>query len=124
MSEIFQIPSTISKITTMGNKSLRLNIDTQESISAEAMSKLMAVFDQMGHFTFSVEAIVAEDIIDLPKLELPKGKKTPSQELRERIWTMGMKNGHYESDDKKTAEEFYKKQMTKLIDFVNSKIDY
>ena len=123
MSEIFQIPSTMSKITTMGNKSLRLNIDTQESISAEAMSKLMAVFDQMGHFTFSVEAIVAEDLLDLPKLETPKGKVSLSQELRQSIWTQGLKNGHYEADDKKEAEEFYKKVMKQYIEHSDNKID-
>ena len=118
---IFQIPSTISKITTMANKSLRLTIDTQEAISPEAMSRLMDLFDDYGWFTFSKEEVKAEDLVNLPKIE-PKGKVSLAQELRQSIWTLGLKNGHYEADEKKEAEEFYKQQMRKLIEFVNSKI--
>ena len=116
MPKIFQIPATISKINTMAHKSLRLHIDTQEEVSPEAMSKLMDLFDKIGWFTFNVQEIKADDLLDLPDIKYEKGEKTKAQRLRAvfyRIWESGNK--------KMTSEEFYNIEMEKIIQHLKDK---
>lgn len=82
----FQVPATISKISTMAN-SLRLSVDTQETLSTEAMENLFNLYNQLGWFNFSVHQIEAENVVNLPPLKKTENK-SQSQKMRDVIWHM------------------------------------
>lgn len=100
----------------MAHKALRLQVDTQEDISPEAMSKLMDLYEQFGWFTFSVQQIEPEDLLELPEIQTEKGEKTKAQRLRAvlyRIWEKGSK--------RVSSEEFYNIEMEKIIQHLKDK---
>jgi len=118
-SSIFQVPATITKIETMAN-GLKLRVDTQENLSPEAMKRLMELHNQLGWFTFNINQIDAQDIVDLPPLKkTEKDEKTPSQRLRAVFYLMWKQVnwGH------QTAEDYYKEMMENLITHYKEKLD-
>lgn len=88
MSELLQIPAMISKISTMSNRMLRCQIDSQENLSDEQMQKIMSKVDKPGWFCFLEDTKIAEeDVVDLPSLPKDEAdKKSPSQRLRARLF--------------------------------------
>lgn len=108
---IFQIPSTISKIITLSNRSARLYVDTQENLSDEQFAKLMALHEKLCWATFlsAERQIKPEDIASLPEIEHEEVYKTPSQRQRDilyRVWEAKGKKGNF--------EEFYIIMMDKI----------
>ena len=105
----------------MANRSLRLQIDTQENLSDEEVMKIMSKFDQLGYFCFLVgeTEIKAEDLINLPKIEVEKGEKTPSQRLRNRLFVW-YKKTHTNKDD---FNAWYTDYLEKLGDKFLEKIN-
>ena len=116
--EILQIPATISKIVTMGFKSLRLQIDTQENLSEEQMQKIMPKYDQLGYFTFLIGNKISPDLL----LEVPDivqdNKKTPSQRMRNVLYILWK-----ESNKNVSFDIFYINQMEKIIEWLKRKIN-
>jgi len=106
---MFQVPSMISKITTMGDKSLRLQIDTQE-LSPSDNALVFALYDKLGYFIFKEVEIKPEDI-DVPNyVKEFKDDKSPSQRLRAVMfltWEQGKKENTFDS--------FYKNKMEEII---------
>ncbi len=113
---IFQIPGYISKISTMSD-SLRLQVDTQEGLNAESMTRLMNLYNKLGWFTFNVHQIEAEDIVNLPELK-SDSRKTPAQRLRAVLYLM-WKQDNCNYEDFNLYYEFY---MEKLIDRLKEKL--
>lgn len=75
------VPATISKVTTMADKSLRLQVDTQE-IDGETKAKIFSMHDMLGWFVFAPAPIKELTLDDLPQIHLEDNEKTPSQRLR------------------------------------------
>jgi len=117
MSDIFQVPAVITKISTMSN-SLRLHVDTQETLSADSMSRLLNLYNQLGYFVMAVEQVQAEDLIDLPKIK-KIDKKSQSQKIRDVIWLMWQKddNGYEEFND------YYNWYTDLIIEKLKEKLD-
>ena len=68
---------------------MRIQFDTQENISGDAMKRLFDMLEQLGWMTINVRQIEAQEIVDLPPLRPMDTKKTPAQRLRSvlyRIW--------------------------------------
>lgn len=106
----FQVPSTISKITTMADKSLRLQVDTQE-LPKEDKAKVFDLHEELGWFCFSKAEIKEEDIVDLPEIKPEfKDQKSPSQRLRNRLYV------YYASIHRDTSDfdNWYIKEMDKI----------
>jgi len=84
---MFQVQSYINKITTMGNHSLRLQVDLEKELDPEAAAKVFALYNKLGWFVFKEAAILEEDLIDIPE-EAPefKDQKSSSQILRNRMY--------------------------------------
>src|SRR3990167_904740 len=96
-----KIPSEITKITTMSNGALRIQVDSQENIHPEDKARIMELHEKLGVFVFA-EALKDEDLLDLPEVKIEKSDKTPSQRLRAvlyRLWET--------TDKKRTSDEFY-----------------
>jgi len=116
--KIFQVPGTISKASSMSKNTLRIQFDTQENCSPEAMKRLFELIDQPGYMTVNSRPIEATDIVDLPPLRPMDNKKSPSERLRNvlfRVWELDNKG--YEVFDNYYIYmmdqlcEHYKKQL-------------
>lgn len=114
------IPSTIEKVETMA-KSLKITIETQETLTPETMAKMFTLKDKVGWFWFAEDAKAIPETIDtkdLPDVVLEEGQKSPSQRLRASFYVyfdqLGKPGGDFES--------FYRKQMEKLIDQIKERL--
>ncbi|MDD5065191.1 MAG: hypothetical protein PHQ35_10605 [Phycisphaerae bacterium] len=114
---MLKVPATISKITTMCDGGLRLQVDTQE-IAPEDAAEVMELRNKLGVFVFAEETINAKDLENLPKVELEEGEKAPSARLRAALYVYW--------DQHKIAEQFdlfYRRQMEKFITTVKEKLN-
>ena len=93
---LLKVPATISKVTTMADNTLRLNVDTQET-SSEDKAAIMELYNQLGVFLFHPTDIKEEDLVSLPDIKTDKGQKTPSQRLRNRMFVYY--KDRYKKDD-------------------------
>ena len=122
MSELLQLPATISKATTMAHKVLRLQVDTNENLTKEQMAKIMQNVEEFGYFCFLVgeEKIDEKLIAELP--ELPKddsARKTPSQQFRDRLFVYYMST----HTDKNKFNAWYQDALDKLGNQYLQKMD-
>jgi len=87
-STLLTIPATITKVTTMSNRAIKLTVDSQEDLSDEEIAKVIAFYDQFGWFLFAREEreIKPEDLVNLPKVKREHDEKTPTQRLRSRLF--------------------------------------
>ena len=83
--QILKVPSTITKITTMSDKTLRLQVDTQE-LMTEDEAIVMALRDKLGIFAFVESEMSKDDLKDLPEVKLEAKEKSPSERLRARMY--------------------------------------
>lgn len=114
-----QIPSTITKITTMSNRMLRVQIDTQENLTDKDISSLMTKVEKYGWFCFLEDKNISEeDVLKLPPLpKLPENIKSPSQRQRAvlyRLWEQNGKKGDFEL--------FYNRYMERSINAIKEKL--
>lgn len=103
----------------MGNRSIRIQSDTQENLSDEQMAKLMSFVNKYGWFTFSASSKIEPDYIaNLPPLPLEKDERSPGNRLRSVLYVF------YEQKGKPggSFETFYRDQMEKFIEFVKEKL--
>lgn len=115
--EILKIPATISKVITMADKGLRLQVDTQE-IGAESAGKIMMLKDKLGVFVFTESDIKVEDLKELPKVELEEGEKHPSVRLRSVLYV------YWEQHKiNKPFDFFYREQMERFIQIIKEKLN-
>lgn len=117
MSDIFQVPAVITKISTMSN-SLRLHVDTQETLSPESMTRLLNLYNQLGYFTMSVHQIQAQDIIDLKPIE-SDSRKSPGQRLRSVLYRNWEKN----NEGHKDFPMYYEIKMERIINYLKEKLE-
>jgi len=118
--ELLQLPATISKVSSMANKVLRLQIDTNENLSEEQMAKIMSKYDKFGYFCFLEDTRIKEDdVIDLPPLPKDEAdQKSPSQRLRARMFVY-YKETH--TEDK--FNEWYADTLNKIGEQYLQKLD-
>jgi len=116
---LLQVPATISKASTMSNRCLRLQIDTQENLSDEEITGLMTKIDKYGHFCFLEDKEIDESmVIDLPAL--PKklnDEKSPSLRFRNTLYVYWKEKG-----EKGSFELFYNQTYEKLIKDLKEKL--
>lgn len=112
------IPSTISKVTTMGGKTVRVQIDTQE-LNAEDMKTIFDLYDKYGYFVFAEtsKTELLSEFENLPKIKTTD-KKSPSQRLRAVLFVLFKQDGITGE-----FEDFYNTEMNKLIDIIKSKLE-
>lgn len=108
--EILQVPAMINKVQTMSNRSLRIEVDTQENLTDEEVGKITAYHEKLGWFNFSPETtpIKPEDLIKLPKIEKDEDEKSPSQRLRSRMYVYYIK---IKNKGEKGFNEWYSKTL-------------
>ena len=118
---MIQTEATISKVVTMRDKSLRLQVDTQE-LGGDDMASLMKLFGKFGAFVFAE----SESELDETKIKVPKyakieaSDKTPSQRLGAvlfKVWQIEGETGifdNYYRDKMETIISHFKKKLNNL----------
>lgn len=110
--EIFQVPATITKITTRVDRTFKVEIITQE-LDLPNETALLALRLRTGWLLFKESAFTA--VPELPALDKDVQPKSPSQRLRAvmyRIW----ENTVLGDGPGKMFEQFYAEEMEKIID--------
>ena len=92
----------------MADKSLRLQVDTQE-LDKDEKAKVFDLHDMLGWFIFSRAEIKDEDL-GLPEIKPEFNEKSPSQHLRNRLWVYYTKT-HNNLDG---FDDWYKKEMDRI----------
>jgi len=120
MTKLFQVPASVSKITTLrGDKTIRLQVDTSRELTADEVSLLWSLYEREGWFLFKETEINKEDTLSVPDTSPEfKSDKTPSQRLRNVIYVFWDKNGA-----KGNFDDFYKKQIEKIITRIKDELD-
>ena len=114
---MFQAQASISKVTTMHDHSLRIQVDTQE-LSPEDSAKVFEQYNKLGWFLFKESEILLDDI-DVPEFVAEfKDDKSPSKRLRNVIFIL-----HKQQDTKESFDEFYKRKIEEIINHFKSKLD-
>jgi hypothetical protein len=118
MNNLLQTPATVSKISTLSHRSLRIQVDTAENLSDEQMGKFSALHEKFGHFLFSPDTIKEEDLLKLPPLpERPEEGKSPSQRLYNILFVY-----HKQLNDGTDFEVFYRTYMDKIINKIKERL--
>lgn len=110
------LAATITKVTTMRDKTVRIQVDCQE-IDPEYMAELFALNDKLGWFFFKDKPIKEIDTSQLPDIQVEKWEKHPSQRMRAVLFRMWE-----QTDKKKTFEEYYREKMEQLIEMLKEKL--
>ena len=96
---MFQVPASISRIVTMGDRSLRLQVDVSSELTPEENAKVFQLYNTLGYFIFK-DAPIEPDEINTPEyVKEFKQDKTPSQRLRAVIfvaWEQGGSKGSFD----------------------------
>ena len=115
--KLLQIQSTIEKVETRKDNTLKITVSTQE-LAPESEEPIFRLRNKIGWFVFKEEAIKEEDL-NLPEIKPEfKNEKSPSQRLRNVIfiwWEQKGKNGNF--------DDFYKKIMNNQIEQIKEKLN-
>lgn len=111
------LPGAITKITTLRDRTVRLQVDCQE-VRSEYAAELFALNDKIGWFFFA-DQVIKEVPKDLPDVVLEKNEKSPSERLRASLFVLHSQNGGKKED----FDSFYKKQMEMFIEAVKDKLN-
>ncbi len=114
----FQVPGSVSKVTSMSRGTVRVQYDTFENISPEAMKRLFELIDQPCWLSVNVHQIEAEDIVNLPPLRDFDQKKSPSERLRNVLFVIWQRDngGH------KAFDNYYIYMMERLIEHYKQRL--
>ena len=110
------LPAAITKVTTMRDKTVRLQVDCQES-DPETMADLFRLNDTLGWFFFHEAPIKEIDTKNLPEIKLEVGQKTPSERLLACLYVL------WESEKTDVSfDNYYLAKMNSIIEWVKAKL--
>lgn len=114
MSKKVTAPAQVSKVSTLADGSVKLEVITQE-LPANEMATLFDLRKDMGWFLFASNPLVEQDVPD-EKAEV--GQKTQSQRLRGALYVL------WEQRNKPgTFETFYRTNLENIINRVKEELD-
>jgi len=119
MSDLLQVPSIISKVITMADMSLRLQVDTQE-LTPEENAEVFRYYRQFGSFAFiKGEGKIESNQVKIPEYQpVEKTDKSPSQRLRNVLFIMWKQKKLQEPFD-----DYYRKQMNIITEHFKKGLD-
>ena len=99
MKDLFQIPATITNISTKADRTIKIVAETQE-LSPEQNAILFSLHLKCGWLLFKENAIQIEDVPKEQAVKETKETKTPAQRLRAVLfiyWKQKINNGDFDS---------------------------
>jgi hypothetical protein len=119
MDTIFQCPGTLQDVRLTRHRGAIIKVESQEELPDALISRLASLTGKEGWFTFNVEQIKAEDLVDLPPAPKIEGKKSKAKLQRDLIWRIGREEGINEDD----TEAFYEREMDKIYAMLEYRLD-
>lgn len=117
---MFKGQGVISKLTTLSDRTIRIQVDCQEQ-SPEAESQLFQLRGSLGHFAFN-EAEVKNEDVPVDPIEFP-GSKSLSERLRNTLFVLHQKQGgkpeEFEAYRHKIMESLIRNYRTKISEYDN-----
>lgn len=113
---MFKGQGVISKLTTLSDRTIRIQIDCQEQ-GLEAEARLFQLRGSLGHFVFN-EAQVKDEDVPVDPIEFP-GSKSLSERLRNVLYVLHEKQSGTPED----FEAYRHKIMERLIRQYRNKIE-
>ena len=111
-------PASVSKITTMADRTMRLQMDISRELPPEEMAALFEMRNTEGFFAYKQGKFADEELLALPDYTPEfKNDKSPSQRLRGVLYVVWQDGGSIGS-----FENFYLEQMDKIITHYKSKL--
>lgn len=110
-----QLPAIFSKITSLADRSYKLEFSTRE-LSGQDATTLMSMIHNEGWLLFAPNALQE---VDLPKekADASLDQKTPSMRTRAIIWRI------WEAKGKPgTSEDYYQKTMSAINDQLKAEL--
>lgn len=111
------LPAAITKVITMRDKTIRLQVDVQE-IPPEAMAELFELHDKLGHFFFKEAFFNQIELKDLPPIKFEVGERRPSERLRATLFVLWEQAKIDEPFD-----NFYRKKIEEYISSIKEKLN-
>lgn len=124
MSEpLLQIPSEITKVVTMSHDSLRLQVDTQENLTAVAQAMIFGFKGKPGLFAFA-KSNIEESALIVPDYKPNEDElKSPSQRLRGVFYLLWKQRGKKDKfGNACDSDSYYRQMMEEVIEFYKSKL--
>lgn len=114
MSKKVTAPAQVSKVSTLADGSVKLEVVTQE-LPANEMATLFDLRKDMGWFLFASNPLTEQDV---PEEKAEVGEKTPGQRLRAVLHVLWKQRGGHG-----TSEAFYRTNMENIINQVKEQLD-
>ncbi|MCK9461620.1 MAG: hypothetical protein M0R80_18480 [Proteobacteria bacterium] len=116
---IFQAPAILDGISPLKDKGMSIRFHTNE-LSTEQQVIMLTYYQKFGYVTFAEDANQGAEMIVETGTDIENRKiKTPSQRLRGKIWRVWKET----TDQSMDADEYYKREMEKLINYEDRKIN-
>ena len=121
------IPGIVTKIGTTRDKSLVITFETQDkgTLNPSQKAEIIDLLDEYVTAGFKVGEAGQTDpeLLDLPDFQPEfKGDKSPSQRLRAVLYVLWQQQ-HAKGAVTEDADTFYRRQLTRFIDHVKTKLD-
>lgn len=114
------LAAVISKVTTMADNTIRLQVDCQE-MGPDQTAKVFQHKGRLGWFMFKEQESQPFEEKNLPEVKLESWEKSPSQRMRAvlyRLWEQ-------EYEQRKTGlsfEVYYREKMESIINQIKEKL--
>lgn len=115
MSPTFKVPAVVDGVSPLKDGGVSVRFHTQEMTPGQ-IADLMGYYQKFGWLIFSEQE---QDVsqIKLDTIRKDAGGKSPSQRLRSVIFVL-----YSQTDRSETFEQFYERQMEKLINMVKENL--
>ena len=116
---LFQVPATITKISTMADRSVRMQVDTDREMNSAETALLFSLANDSGWFMFKSAPIEFSEVEELEVPDIPKedDQKSPSQRLRNALFVLWKQEGQMGSFD-----VYYASRMERLINQIKERL--
>lgn len=116
---IFQTNATITKVTTMADQGIRVQIDTSELLP-DGIAKLFDLRHKEMWVAFKDVVLEEKDIVSPDIVQPARGQKTPSQRQRAVIFRIWEQNTTHTEE----FEGYYIRTMESIIEQLKGKLLY
>lgn len=114
--DIIQFSCQIDAVSAKNDRTLSIKLGTQE-LSANETSRIFYLMEKQIWVAFAETPLTKEDL-NIPEVQVEKGRKTPSQRLRDRMFVYfkeSKKEGRFDDWYERSLEQIGDKYLEKLV---------
>lgn len=114
---MLKIPGTISKVTTLSDGTIRIQVDGQE-MDPEAEAEIFRLRNRLGWMVFAPQDQTVEES-DIPADTIDADEKSPGQRLRAVLYVYHLQKGGRPEE----FPDFYRKKVEAFIQKIKDSIN-